>query len=115
MKKATFYVTLPLIIGACVALLAVLPLLVAVTFDLLPRGNDGLGLGLLMAVGAFLGMILVVLGEVVVLGIYVVRLLRRRIMRLRAHGAHAAAIPAGQPGGTPEPPALPDFADRARW
>lgn len=115
MKKAEIYVTVPLIIGAYVAWLAALPLFVALTFNLLSRGNDGLGLGLLMVVGAFFGMILFLLGEVVVLGIYVVRLLRRRIMRLRAHGAHAAAIPAGQPGGTPQPPALPGFAECVRW
>ena len=119
MKKATFYVTLPLIIVACVALLAALPLLVAITFDLLPRGNNGLGLALLMAAGVFFGQIIVVLGEIVVLGSGLVWLIRRRKMRLRAHGAHAAAIPAaisaGQPGGTPEPPALPGFAECVRW
>jgi hypothetical protein len=114
MRKSILYVTLPLIVGAYVVYLAALPLFVAITFDLLPRGNNGLGLGLLLTAGAFCGLILVVLGEAIVFSMGVVWLFRRRTTRVRARGAPAAAIPAAQPEGAPQPPALPDCADLAR-
>jgi hypothetical protein len=114
MRKAILYAALPLIVGAYVVYLAALPLFVAATFDLLPRGNNGLGLGLLLAAGAYFGLILVVVGEAVVFSMGVVWLLRRRAMRVRARGAPTAAIPAARPEGAPQPPALPGCADLAR-
>lgn len=76
--KVLMWMMLPLLAGASVACTAALPLVLVCAFDLLPRGNNGLGLGLLAMFGTYLGLHIVVLGEAMLLVRWVVSVVRRR-------------------------------------
>ena len=76
--KALAWIMVPLLAGAAAAATAALPLVLTCGLDLLPRGNNGLGLGLLAALGMLVGVVTAAVGEVILLVLWVKSLRRRR-------------------------------------
>jgi hypothetical protein len=110
MKRALLLVSLPVLSGLVIAGLSCLPLVLAIKFNLLADGDNGLGLGLLAFLGFHLGLAAVLLGEALLLGLWVTSELRRKRGRAHARCAHTPAHPAD----SPQPPSLPDPSERAR-
>ena len=84
-------VLMPLVAGGSIFAVAALPLFVVLGlgllgFDLLGPGNNGLGLGLLAAVGYMLGMTVFVAGEVAVFAVWLLKSVWSRARKKR----HAA-------------------------
>lgn len=100
--------TLPLLAGAAVAVTAALPLILVCAFDLLPRGNNGLGLGLLAMLGIWFGLVTAVFGEATLLGLWLVSLVRR----YRKRGRSSAGVTTVRRGALSSPPPLPVGAPR---
>ena len=101
--KVLMWMMLPLLAGAAVASKAALPLGLVGAFDLLPSGNNGLGFGLLAALGVFLGGCIAALGEVVLLGLWVRSWGRRRRKKALLSGGSTTVVS----GEWLPPPPLP--------
>lgn len=82
--RALKWVLMPVVAGGSMFAVAALPLVVAFTFDLLGPGDNGLGLGMLAALGASLGTAVFVVGEVAVFAVWLGSGLSRARERRRA-------------------------------